>query len=80
MIHGMETVWPSARQLPDTLHGVIRNIQQTGQAPRPDSLCYGRALPGGGRTRHQHDDQEFIVRTDLLAQRLAAALNGIQAL
>ena len=28
---------------------------------------------------HQHDDQEFIVRTDLLAQRLAAALNGIQA-
>ena len=27
---------------------------------------------------HQHDDQEFIVRTDLLAQRLAAALNGIQ--
>lgn len=82
MIHGMETVWPSARQLPDTLHGVIRNIQQTGQAPRPDlamELATAVLFLEAAAQEHQHDDQEFIVRTDLLAQRLAAALNGIQA-
>ena len=81
MIHGMETVWPSARQLPDTLHGVIRNIQQTGQAPRPDlamELATAVLFLEAAAQEHQHDDQEFIVRTDLLAQRLAAALNGIQ--
>lgn len=75
-------MWPSARQLPDTLHGVIRNIQQTGQAPRPDlamELATAVLFLEAAAQEHQHDDQEFIVRTDLLAQRLAAALNGIQA-
>ena len=82
MLHGIETVWPSVRQFPDALHGVIRNIQQTGQAPHPDlamELATAVLFLEAAAQEHQHDDQEFIVRTDLLAQRLAAALNGIQA-
>ena len=81
MLHGIETVWPSVRQFPDALHGVIRNIQQTGQAPHPDlamELATAVLFLEAAAQEHQHDDQEFIVRTDLLAQRLAAALNGIQ--
>ena len=81
MLHGIETVWPSVRQFPDALHGVIRNIQQSEQAPHPDlamEVATAVLFLEASAQEHQRDDQEFVERTDLLAQRLAAALNGIQ--
>ena len=82
MLHGIETVWPSVRQFPDALHGVIRNIQQSEQAPHPDlamEVATAVLFLEASAQEHQRDDQEFVERTDLLAQRLEAALNGIQA-
>lgn len=82
MIHGMETVWPHACQFPDALHAVIRNIQQSEQAPHPDlamEVATAVLFLEASAQEHQRDDQEFVERTDLLAQRLEAALNGIQA-
>jgi chemosensory pili system protein ChpA (sensor histidine kinase/response regulator) len=82
MSHGMETVWPTARQFPDALHAVIRNIQQTEQAPHPDlamEVATAVLFLEAATQEHRRDDQEFVERTDLLAQRLEAAFNGIQA-